>query len=276
MRSCSSRRAGVGDLVGDVRSLEVDIEPFADSGIDACIAAERRGELAETAAEWPRRIGARQLHRRSTGGQQLERFGRVEAQRSGEQPRDAHEHGALVDEDVDQLVDERRQPTHRDQFEVGRDLVLGQAKALGDLGERHLAAFHQPRQHDQQAPEPLLGAAVGARHQPAAWRSSHSTMSARTSAGDRTSACSIRPSTHDRNASRLAHGTRTSTSPFGERSTTRSAPSSRTTAGAANGVDSHDRLRRVTVGTEHLRVVGQHRTQVRGRPGARTDRHRPS
>ena len=157
----------IGDLVGGRGSFEVDVEPLAEPGIDTCVAAERGGEFGEAASERTRRVGPGQLHRGAAGGEQLERLGRVEAQRPGEQPRHADEHRALVDEHVDQLVDERRQSAHRHQLEVGRDLVLGQPEALGDLGKRHLAALHQPRQHHQQAPQPLLGTASGARHQPA-------------------------------------------------------------------------------------------------------------
>ncbi len=81
----------IGDLVGGFGSLEVDVEPFAAAGIDACVAAERGGQLDEAAAEGSRLVGARQLHRGPAGGEQLERLGRVQAQRPGEQPRHADE-----------------------------------------------------------------------------------------------------------------------------------------------------------------------------------------
>ena len=85
-----------------------------------------------------------------------------------------------------------------------------QPEAAGDLGERHLAALHQPRQHHEQAPRgaPRRSAAPAPVTSAATSCCSQSTTSPRARrAGRRTSAWSSRPSTHDRKAGTLAHGT---------------------------------------------------------------------
>ena len=102
-----SRGNGIGHHVGERRAVEVD--PHTGR----VVLPERRSELREPPPERAAWIGTRQLHRRAAGGEQLPRLDRVEPERAGEQPRHTDPDHSLVDEDVDQLVDERRQAAHR-------------------------------------------------------------------------------------------------------------------------------------------------------------------
>ena len=91
---------------------------------------------------------------------------RGQPQRPGEEAGHADEDGVVVDEHVDHLVDERRQPAHRRQLQVVRHLGRRQPEAAGDVGQRHLAPLHQPRQHHEQPAEALLGRAPAAPRSP--------------------------------------------------------------------------------------------------------------
>ena len=91
------------------------------------------------------------------------------------------------------------------------------SNARGHLGHRHLAALHQPRQHHQQSAQPLAGTAGPATASVTSAPPPSSAASRATRRGPRRRRAPRRalpsPSTHERNASRLAHGTSTSTPP---------------------------------------------------------------
>jgi hypothetical protein len=108
----------------------------------------------------------------------------------GEQPGHAGVDHALVDEHVDHLVDEGRQAAQRGQLQVAHQLGLAQLEAFRHLGDRHLAALHQPRQHHEQPTQPVTATprALPRGHDLLAISRSQSTISPRTAGGPTTSA----------------------------------------------------------------------------------------
>ena len=91
---------------------------------DDAVLAQHAGQLVERAGERSLRVGTGQLHRSPRRRQQGEALRCGETQRLGEQPRHTGEDNAFVDEHVDHLVDERRQPTHRRKFEIAHQFGL--------------------------------------------------------------------------------------------------------------------------------------------------------
>ena len=143
------------------------------------------------------------------------------------------------------------------------DLVLGQLEPLGHLGDRHLAALHQPRQHHQQPPQPLLGGPRRARGRHAGHRARATRRRRRARRrATSTSACSSKPE-HPRpeRRRRLAHGTSTRRDPSAGAVDHAIVAELATDGRGARGVDADDRLR--------------HRRRRRRRaPSGRPGRHR--
>ena len=121
------------------------------------VVAERRRQLLQPAPERPALVRARKLHGGSSRSDEGEPLGGRQPQRFREQPRHTDNHHVVVDEEVDQLIDERRKPAHRGQLEIGSDVVGRHSEPLRDLGQRHLAPLHQPRQHHEEPLEALFG-----------------------------------------------------------------------------------------------------------------------
>ena len=122
--------------------------------------------------------------------------------------------------EVDQLVDVRRQPAQRRHLEVVDQLRLADTGSARPPRPRHLAPLHQPRQHDQEPPQPLLrragpapGRGGGRHRRPRRPGAASPTRRPRPRATPRRrrapraapapSASSSRPSTHERKAPRL-------------------------------------------------------------------------
>ena len=96
------------------------------------------------------------FHRERFAAKEGETLGRRQPQRPSEQSRDADEDQSAIDENVDHLVNERREATHRHQLQVLLDLIGGQIETRGDLDEGDLDLFHQPREHHQEAAQPVF------------------------------------------------------------------------------------------------------------------------
>src|SRR5207245_1033970 len=112
----------------------------------------------------------------------------------------------------------RMQAAQEQEVEVFQQLVLCAPEPGADLADAWPILGGDPRHHRQDPAQPLGGA-----H---AWHkaSNHAVTSSRSSGGPSTSAWSRKPSTKERNASRLVTGTANTTLPSSRRSSTAEGP----------------------------------------------------
>ena len=148
-------------------------------------------------------------------------------------------HAVALLHHVDERVGGVRREAHQpDDLEVGGQLRRRDAEPGADLVDGRAVLGRDPRDHGQQALQPLSRRARG-RLIVATTCSSQATSSSRSSGGSSTSAWSRKPSTNDRNASRLVTGSSTTTAPSSSACTTWSGPDVLHRPPGLLGVDAH-------------------------------------
>ena len=283
-RAAARRAAAAVDELVDRSASSAGVDGEVD---DDGVVAERGGELlpARARAGPPGRrpgscIAARPAATRAKPSGAVSRSGRVNSRGTPTNDR------VVVDEHVDHLVDERRQPAHRRQLEVGGDLARASCRTWRATSASGTSPpLHQPRQHHEQpaagaprrrSPRRVARSSRLRRRRSATAQPRRRRRRARPAAPS-TSACSSSPSTHERNAAHVGARHVDLDRPVAPpRRTTRSLPSSRSTSGGP-------RRRRcarapstvaVAVDAELLGVGRERRRAGRTRPGARTRRPR--
>ena len=148
-----------------------------------------------------------------------------------------------------------------------------QPEAPGDVGQRHLAPLHQPRQHHQQpaaaAPRPCADRPPGAIRRPPSRAASRRRRAARPAATAPRRGRAARAPTSG-TPGRWRTAPRRRSAPSAWRATTRSAPSSRTTPPARAASTRTDGDGVGTAGAELLRVDAGTRSR-RSKPAGRSN-----